>query len=90
MAPVLSVVRALPNSNAVKLFSRTTSFLSHDKVEYRAQSNATSERERAKTVAAYYNQPAIEAAAKKVGHVVMIGFQVVFCRYNWRMREVYF
>ncbi|XP_042878661.1 3-methyl-2-oxobutanoate dehydrogenase [lipoamide] kinase, mitochondrial-like [Penaeus japonicus] len=65
MAPVLSVVRALPNSNAVKLFSRTTSFVSHDKVEYRAQSNATSERERAKTVAAYYNQPAIEAAAKK-------------------------
>lgn len=40
-------------------------------MEYRAQSNATSERERAKTVAAYYNQPAIEAAAKKVGRVVL-------------------
>lgn len=77
MAPVLSVVRGLPNSYTVKLFSRTTSFLSHDKVEYRAQSNATSERERAKTVAAYYNQPAIEAAAKKVGYVVLIGFQIL-------------
>ncbi|XP_076059247.1 branched-chain alpha-ketoacid dehydrogenase kinase-like [Oratosquilla oratoria] len=44
---------------------RHGSFLSSDKVEYRARSNYTSERERAKTVSAYYNQPAIEAAAKK-------------------------
>lgn len=75
MAPVVSVVRVLPRSKVAchrhlggttsPVFQRTTSFLSSDKVEYRA--NHTSERERAKTVAAFYNQPAIEEAAKKVG-----------------------
>ncbi|KAK7081130.1 hypothetical protein SK128_027956 [Halocaridina rubra] len=44
---------------------RLTSFLTSDRVEYRVSRNHTSERERAKTVAAYYNQPAVEAAAKK-------------------------
>lgn len=44
---------------------RTTSFLSSNRVEYRA-STTTSERERAKSVSAFYNQPAVEAAAKKV------------------------
>lgn len=39
---------------------------STNRVEYRAAATITSERERARTVAAYYNQPAVEAAAKKV------------------------
>lgn len=43
---------------------RTTSFLSSNRVEYRP-STTTSERERAKSVAAFYNQPAVEAAAQK-------------------------
>lgn len=51
----------------------TSSFLSSDRVEYRSRSTHTSERERAKTVAAYYNQPAIEAAAKKKSVRLMPG-----------------
>ena len=44
---------------------RTTSFLSTNRIEFRPNTT-TSERERAKSVAAFYNQPAVEAAAKKV------------------------
>ncbi|XP_068226584.1 branched-chain alpha-ketoacid dehydrogenase kinase-like [Palaemon carinicauda] len=43
----------------------SSSFLTSDKVEFRSRGSHTSERERAKTVAAYYNQPAIDAAANK-------------------------
>ncbi|XP_045620984.1 LOW QUALITY PROTEIN: branched-chain alpha-ketoacid dehydrogenase kinase [Procambarus clarkii] len=65
------VVRCVPGGGvywrgrrrACGLTLRTASFLSSDRVEYRA--THTSERERARTVAAYYNQPAIEAAAQK-------------------------
>ncbi|XP_071551412.1 branched-chain alpha-ketoacid dehydrogenase kinase-like isoform X1 [Panulirus ornatus] len=44
---------------------KPTSFLSSDRVEYKVRASHTSERERARTVAAFYNQPAIEAAAQK-------------------------
>uniref|UniRef100_A0A2P2I0J7 Protein-serine/threonine kinase n=2 Tax=Hirondellea gigas TaxID=1518452 RepID=A0A2P2I0J7_9CRUS len=49
------------------LSTRCASFASQDRVEYRGtHSNSSSERERTRTVAAYYNQPAIDAAACKV------------------------
>ncbi|XP_042224119.1 3-methyl-2-oxobutanoate dehydrogenase [lipoamide] kinase, mitochondrial-like isoform X2 [Homarus americanus] len=79
MAPVVSVVRNAPMVCLVRgvrsgcswrdhrkaCVAYSSSFLSSDRVEYRARATHSSERERAKTVAAYYNQPAIEAAAQK-------------------------
>lgn len=82
MAPSMSVVRmvARPRSNTIttNLLYLVRPFTIHsnsnyhrgshstNRVEYRATATITSERERARTVAAYYNQPAVEAAAKKV------------------------
>lgn len=68
MTPTMSMVRLVRLGAQGKTgapFQRTTSFLSSNRVEYRA--STTSERERAKSVSAFYNQPAVEAAAKKVG-----------------------
>lgn len=45
---------------------RNSSFLNHDRVEYRSSSSqASSERERARSISAYYNIPAVDAAACK-------------------------
>lgn len=70
MTPTMSMVRlarlgAQGTAAGAPTLQRTTSFLSSNRVEYRA--STTSERERAKSVSAFYNQPAAEAAAKKVG-----------------------
>ncbi|MPC15103.1 hypothetical protein E2C01_007886 [Portunus trituberculatus] len=64
MTPTISVLRMSGRQARGTLsLQRTTSFLSTSRVEYRP--STTSERERARSVAAYYNQPAVEAAAKK-------------------------
>lgn len=81
MAPSMSVVRMVArprNTTTNNLLYLVRPFTIHsnsnyhrgshstNRVEYRATATITSERERARTVAAYYNQPAVEAAAKKV------------------------
>ncbi|KAK3881131.1 hypothetical protein Pcinc_014420 [Petrolisthes cinctipes] len=75
MAPTMSVVRVVvgPRQSINLLHLRPFTLHSNhyhrghstNRVEYRAAATITSERERARTVAAYYNQPAVEAAAKK-------------------------
>ena len=45
---------------------RHGSFLRSNKLECRNNMSFTSEKERTKTVSAYYNQPAVDAAAAKV------------------------
>lgn len=68
MSPTMSMVRLVclgaQGKAGAPTLQRTTSFLSSNRVEYRA-STTTSERERAKSVSAFYNQPAVESAAKK-------------------------
>lgn len=69
MTPTMSMVRlarlGAQGKAGAPTLQRTSSFLSSNRVEYRA--STTSERERAKSVTAFYNQPAVETAAKKVG-----------------------
>lgn len=81
MAPALSSLGSLRTCVPLQrllqdqLFSlhvRNASFANHDRVEYRNSNNrgylsgSSSERERTRTVSAYYNQPAVDAAACKV------------------------
>ena len=56
---------------------RFASFLSSDRVEYNLNgNNFTSEKERTKTVSAFYNQPAVDAAAAKV--IIIIKLKYIF------------
>ena len=60
-------VHQLLQSHVKQQQLKYASFLSHDRVEFRqVSSNTSSERERARTIAAYYNQPSVDKAACKV------------------------